>query len=353
VTDRAEKRRRVLDLLRRTGSERLVLTGVGALAWYLDGARSFVQLSAERGVLAVVVGPDGDTVVTPNNEVERMVAEELPDDVVLRVRPWWEPLLGPDLAPGAPGVLHEDDPVAAEGLRAARATLLPGEQDRYRLLGRDTAEAMTATALLLRPDTPEREAAAMLARELVARGADPTVLLVSGEPRRAFRHPLPTAAPLGERAMLVVCARRHGLIANATRWVCFTPPSVEQQDADQRIRAVETAFLAATRPGATLGEVLAAGTAAYAEHGFAADEWTRHHQGGPTGYAGRDPVATPGSPLPVVAGQAFAWNPSGPGVKSEDTVLLGADGLEVLTADGVWPTAPDALGLLRPDVLVR
>jgi Xaa-Pro aminopeptidase len=178
-------------------------------------------------------------------------------------------------------------------------------------------------------------------------------VLVSGEPRRAFRHPLPTAGPLGEWVMLVVCARRHGLIANATRWVRFTPPSSEQQDADRRIRAVETAFLGATRPGTTLGEVLAAGTAAYAEHGFAADEWTRHHQGGPTGYAGRDPVATPGSPLPVVTGQAFAWNPSGPGVKSEDTVLLGPGGLEVLTADGVWPTSPDPLGLPRPDVLLR
>ena len=40
-------------------------------------------------------------------------------------------------------------------------------------------------------------------------------------------------------------------------------------------------------------------------------------------------------------------------MKTEDTVLLGDGGLEVLTADGDWPTTPDRRGLPRPDVLVR
>ncbi|SFN91768.1 Metallopeptidase family M24 [Geodermatophilus obscurus] len=351
--DRAQKRERVLDLLHTTGRERLVLSGVGTLSWYLDGARAAVRLSAERGVVAVVVAPDGDTVVVPANEVDRLRAEELPGDVAVRVTDWWAPLLGTDLAPGTPGVLHEDEPAAAEGLRAARAALLPGERARYRSLGRDTAEALTATALTLQPGTTERQAAARLGGELMARGADPVVVLVAGEERLAFRHALPTAGPLGRQVMLVVCARRHGLIANATRWVSFAPLDPVQADAVARIRAVETTFLSATQPGRTLGEVFADGVRAYGEQGFAVDEWTRHHQGGPTGYAGRDPVATPDSRVPVVAGQAFAWNPSAPGVKAEDTVLLGDGGPAVLTSDGVWPTTPDDLGLPRPDVLVR
>ncbi len=353
AADRAGKRQRVLDLLHGSGHERLVLTGVGTLSWYLDGARPAVRLSAERGVLAVVVDPDGDTVVVPTNEVDRLVAEELPDDVAVRVTDWWEPLLGPDLAPGAPGVLHEDEPAAAEGLRAARAALFPGERARYRSLGRDTAEALTATALTLQPGTTERQAAARLGGELIARGADPVVVLVAGEERLAFRHALPTTGVLGRRVMLVACARRSGLIANATRWVSFAPLGPAGTDAVSRIRAVETAFLSATRPGSTLGEVFTAGVRAYGEQGFDSDEWTRHHQGGPTGYAGRDPVATPDSAVPIVQWQAFAWNPSAPGVKTEDTVLLGDGGLEVLTADDVWPTTPDRLGLPRPDVLVR
>ncbi|MBM7807910.1 hypothetical protein JOD57_003747 [Geodermatophilus bullaregiensis] len=351
--DREAKRERVLDLLRSSGHERLVLTGVGTLAWYLDGARPAVRLSAERGVVAVVVDRDGDTVVVPANEVDRLRAEELPGDVAVRVTDWWAPLLGPDLAPGTPGVLHEDEAAAAEGLRAARASLLPGERARYRSLGRDTAEALTATALTLQPATSERQAGARVGAELMARGIDPVVVLVAGEERLGFRHALPTTGPLGRRAVLVVCARRHGLIANATRWVSFVPLDPAGLEAVARIRAVETAFLSATRPGRTLGEVFADGVRAYGEHGFAPDEWTRHHQGGPTGYAGRDPVATPDSAVPVVPWQAFAWNPSAPGAKTEDTVLLEPDGPAVLTADGVWPTTPDDLGLPRPDVLVR
>jgi hypothetical protein len=71
--DRAVKRERALAVVRRAGRERLVLTSVGALAWYLDGARPAVRLSAERGVIAVVVSPHGDVVLAPNNEAERVL----------------------------------------------------------------------------------------------------------------------------------------------------------------------------------------------------------------------------------------------------------------------------------------
>ena len=50
--------------------------------------------------------------------------------------------------------------------------------------------------------------------------------------------------------------------------------------------------------------------------------------------------------------QAFAWNPSVPGLKSEDTVLAGAALPEVLTVDPHWPTE-DVAGLRRPLLLER
>jgi Xaa-Pro aminopeptidase len=99
----------------------------------------------------------------------------------------------------------------------------------------------------------------------------------------------------------------------------------------QRIRAVERAYLDATVPGASLADILRTGSAAYAEQGFDADEWTRHHQGGAAGYAGRDPRATPEATDVVQLWQAFAWNPTAPGVKVEDTVVVTPDGVEVLT----------------------
>ena len=62
-----------------------------------------------------------------------------------------------------------------------------------------------------------------------------------------------------------------------------------------------------------------------------------HHQGGPAAYEPRESLATPGNAQVVLEGQAYAWNPSITGVKSEDTILVGATGNEVLTAISGWP----------------
>ena len=117
------------------------------------------------------------------------------------------------------------------------------------------------------------------------------------------------------------------------------------------VTAVDAAFINATRPGAVAGEIFRAGVAAYAAHGYR-EEWTRLHQGGATGYTGRDYRATPDSPHIVRDRQAFAWNPSIAGTKSEDTVLITEAGAEALT---VTPDLPHLAvgGLARPDILVR
>ncbi len=316
----------------------LLLTSHEALAWYLDGVRTHVSLAGPP-VLAVRAAADGDTLYVADNEADRLIAEELlPLDAERVVRvPWQMP---PAVAAAAAGPAIAE-PDVAEALRAARANLLPGEAERYRALGRETAQALTEVARVLTPAATERDAAADLAGALAGRGIDPLVILVAGRERLAHRHPLPTTGPLGDRAMLVVCGRRHGLIANATRWVGRPGPD------DERILVVEAAFLAATRPGAHLDEVFAAGCAGYATAGFAPDEWRHHHQGGPTGYAGRDPRATNQTRDAVAPGHAFAWNPSAPGAKVEDTVLVTPRGIEVLTVDPRWP-AIDHAGLARP-----
>jgi hypothetical protein len=150
--------------------------------------------------------------------------------------------------------------------------------------------------------------------------------------------------------MLVVGARRHGLFANLTRWIAFGHDALAGIDA--RLREVEADVLAASEPGRALSDVLADLAAAYPRHGFPSDVWLGHHQGGPTGYVGRDPRATPSARDLVVAGQAFAWNPSVPGAKVEDTVVIdGPARIQVLTTDPAWP-AVSVRGLPRPTTLV-
>lgn len=342
--DRAAKRQRVLDILDARGRDALLLTSHTALTWYLDGSRMHVSLAGDP-VAALLVDRAGDHLITFNNEAERLSAEELPSGVEFHTVPWHGQLAD------AAGKLTLSEPLAeksvAAELRAARQPMLPGESARYAELCADTARAMTDAISGATPDTTEFEVTAALAARIVAAGAEPLVLLCSGSSRSAFRHPLATHAPLGRRAMAVVCARRHGLVANLTRWVRFDAGTPKERDAEARIAAVEADIFTATVPGARLSGIFGEIQAAYARHGFGADQWTRHHQGGPAGYAGRDPRATAATDDVVAPNQAFTWNPSGPGVKIEDTVQLTAAGTSVLTLDPAWPAA-DINGLPRP-----
>lgn len=165
--------------------------------------------------------------------------------------------------------------------------------------------------------------------------------------------------------MLVTCARRYGLIAAATRIVHFGPLSDDLRRRHLAVVNVDAAVIGASRPGVTMGSLYALLADAYAAQGFAGEELL-HHQGGAIGYANREYLALPDSQETVHAPQAFAWNPSISGTKSEDTYLItdggGAPGAEpappecLTRGDGAWPVisvcAPGT-ALSRPDILVR
>ena len=131
--------------------------------------------------------------------------------------------------------------------------------------------------------------------------------------------------------MLVACAERGGLFANLTRMVYFDEPDPEtvgrQEACEEILRRMREE---ATRPGRTLAQAFEDCRRFYAEVGFP-EGWRDHHQGGMTGYASREVIATPGTQYEIGEGQAFAWNPSLQGAKAEETFVLGAGGPEVLT----------------------
>jgi antitoxin VapB len=130
----------------------------------------------------------------------------------------------------------------------------------------------------------------------------------------------------------------------------------ELEDRLQSLAHIDAAINLSTNPGRTLGELFFILQRAYEEQGYK-DEWRKHHQGGPTGYLNREVIAYPGSDIKVRNQQAFAWNPSIPGAKSEDTVLCTNEGIEVLTACSEdWPTVVGQFNgqeLARASILVK
>jgi antitoxin VapB len=182
------------------------------------------------------------------------------------------------------------------------------------------------------------------------------VLLIAVDERiDRYRHPIPTTKKLKRRAMLVLCARQHGLIVSLTRLVHFGKLSAELKRRHRAVCTVDAVLMSNTRIGTPIREVFRRGVAVYTQHGFT-DEWQLHHQGGPCGYEPRDYLGSPKAAGVVLENQAFAWNPSIAGTKSEDTVLATTKGPQIITESSDWPMVRiDWQGetLLRPDILVR
>ncbi|KRE52514.1 Xaa-Pro peptidase family protein [Phycicoccus sp. Soil748] len=347
------------DVASAAGVRTLVLRDPATLAWLLE-SRVHVPLTLDSACLDVVVDTEGatprPTVVTNAIEAPRLRDTELGDlPVEWQVVPWWEPR---DAALPSGDGTGSDRPTpgsvdVAPAVTGLRRTLSPRQRSLLAEVGRDAAAAATRTAARLTPGTTEYAAAGLFAAELMAAGMDPVVLMVGGGARPGpHRHPLPTLEVLGSRAMLVCCARRHGLVASVTRIVSFGPLGTEAQDAYARLLAVEQAFLDASRPGRRLGDAFAEGVAAYAHHGFDPEEWHRHHQGGLSGFQPREFPAHRGSDLGLTDGSVVAWNPSAAGLKVEDTAVVGTSGPQALVHDPAWPSL-EVGGRLRPDVLVR
>ncbi|HZB35576.1 MAG TPA: M24 family metallopeptidase [Gaiellaceae bacterium] len=217
-------------------------------------------------------------------------------------------------------------------LERLRLELGAEELDRYRVAGAELGQAMVETVATLTSADTELAAAGRLSANARARGFTVPVLLVAGDERQgAHRHPLPTRATLGAHALLAITAEREGLHVSLTRIVSFGPPPGELRRLVEAAASVDVAMLTASRPGVTTGEVLEAAAREYEAQGFP-EEWRRHHQGGITGYRGREVFAVPGEATPLPDGCAVAWNPSiTGGGKSEDTALVTEARVEVIT----------------------
>lgn len=220
-----------------------------------------------------------------------------------------------------------------------RWQLTPAEIERYRESGQRASRAVESAAMSVRPGMSEQAISGLLDEHVRGQGLVPLVNLVAADERIfRFRHPIPTARKLERYVMLVTCAAYRGLISNLTRFVHFGEPPAELKRRQQAVADVDAAAILATRTGRSLGDVFVEIQQAYRQAEFA-DEWKLHHQGGSTGYAPREVVARPGEPTVILENQAFAWNPSITGAKSEDTLLCMPQGHELLTSHShLWPT---------------
>jgi Xaa-Pro aminopeptidase len=343
MSEQTVKLERIQGMLDRQGLDALLLRKEANFAWATCGATSHVNVADSHGAASLLYTPHGRYIITDNIEAPRLQEEEhlLEDGWEMRAARWYEAdgvatELTQGMQVGADGAFPGAKDVEGE-MKSLRSTLLPEELERFRQLGQLCAQAIDSAILSIRPGLTENVIAGMLAREAWMRGVEPIVNLVGTDERVAkYRHPLPTGKKLENYAMLVLCGRKWGLVASITRSIYFGRMPEELKNKSRALAQVDAHFIAATRPGAKLYEILQEGISCYQLYGFV-DEWKSHHQGGLTGYAPREVFATPESEEVVSVGQAYAWNPSIVGTKSEDTILVGETENEILTAIPRWP----------------
>ncbi|MBI2914483.1 MAG: M24 family metallopeptidase [Firmicutes bacterium] len=357
-----DKRARVTRLLDEKKLDAVLVSSRANFAWLTCGGDDRVAANTECGVATIIASRDSLKVFTTNIEAQRLMDEELGGEGFEVVAVPWHEDRGDHLRRLVEGLkLGADVPfpgaldVGAD-LGRLRRSLLPAEVARYREVGRSAAQALESACLGVRPGLTEFDAAAKLDAELLKRGLVPNVTLVASDERiRLYRHPIPTVKAIERYVMLVTCAYRWGLVAAATRIVSFgkLPPELRMKH-DAVVR-VDASMMAATLPGRPAASVFERAVRAYEEVGFP-EEWRLHHQGGATGYANREYVATPACKETIADRQAFAWNPSITGTKSEDTIVLNEGRPEVITCGSQdWPlvdVSVDGTVIRRPDILV-
>ncbi|HUV92702.1 MAG TPA: M24 family metallopeptidase [Anaerolineales bacterium] len=345
-----EKRGRLQTFLDQHNLDAIYLSQVANFAWLTAGLEPVVMLNSDRAEAGLLVTRSKDYVICNSIEYPRLRDEDHLEELgyEFRVTPWYNGVprfddLVKDLRWASDWPLLDAPDLSMEFSRL-RFQLTPQEVKRYRWVGYHTGQAIERAARAVRPGMSEGQIAGLIAAQALDQGITPVLLLVGVDERiHRYRHPIPTQKQLKRYAMLVICGRRWGLVASATRFVYFGSLPAELEQKQKACAYVDATFNAATTVGSQISDIFQRAIVAYDQVGFPG-EWQKHNQGGAAGYLTREYDGTPTCDEIVLADQGFAWNPSITGIKSEDTMIVNDTGCEFITVTGDWPSLHVELG---------
>lgn len=347
----------------------VLLNSQANFAWLSGGKSNFINLSVESGSCFLFVRRDGKKFVLANNiEMPRILSEEiLSADFEPVEYSWQEEKYNPELIyEKAKSLLENGETVASDLvfhkeiksvenlISRCRYELTNAEIVRFRHLGKDAGIALGNVIKIINQGETEVEIARKTQNELAKFNINSVVTLVAADERiEKYRHPIPTQNVWKKILLIVVCAKREGLIASLSRIVCVGEIPEELKRKTEACSYIFAKILSETKQGKTGAELYKVAADAYAEKGFT-DEINKHHQGGASGYKSRDWVIHPQSKETVFQNQAFAFNPSITGTKTEETALLINGKIEIITETPDFPQISVEINgneYLSPDIL--
>jgi Xaa-Pro aminopeptidase len=358
------KHQRVRDFLDTTGNDAVVLGRADSVAWFTSGGDLGLDLGTEAASVLLYINRGSRAVITDNVQCARVFEEELAGlGFQLKERPWYEDpgrvlaelshnkRIASDMGQTSSPWPREGDP-----LRALRLPLTDLERQRFRELGRTLTLAVEATCRNFVRGEKEADIAGHLAHRLIREGVVPVDLRVASDDRLArFRQPIFKAAPIDKRVTITATGRRHGLCATVSRTVSFGPVDEEYRCCHGLAAMIDATCIYFSRHGETVGEVVRRAKRIYEKFNHP-HEWSLDYLGFLTGYAPREALLLPDSPLVLIHGMPLCWSPSVGAARSSDTLVVDRRGYDLVTSAQNWPqidVAVKGFVIPRPGILER
>ncbi len=333
---------RIRNWMEKHGYDGVILGRRDNYAWVGGGAKNHVLSSTENGVAYYVISREQVQLIADSSDLPRMRKEQNPLGAEAILVPWYESMekyirqlirgkrYGSDT-----GIANTEN--VQEELIELRMRLSEEELERYQEIGQLCAQIVESVCREAAPGDTEEETACRLKCRCLKHGISPDCVLVGADERILdYRHPMPTDKKIEKSLMVVLGGEKYGLNISITRMVYFSPVPEEIRSRYEKTRYIFACMQRMMKDNMTYAEYFGKVRKLYEEAGYR-EEWTMHHQGGPTGYGCREYVALPAIEKRIRTGQAYAWNPTIQGTKCEETTYLKEDRTLTFTRTKEWP----------------
>jgi Xaa-Pro dipeptidase len=328
-------------------------------AWLTLGGDN-TRRGTSRTSAALFITPEARLVLCNNVDSGQLFDRELTGlGFQLKERPWTEDIqvLCQDLCRGraftddvSPGQSTNND------LADFRVSLAEEDRQRLRSLAADLTYCVEATARTCSRGETEAEIAGQLAHRLLKREIVPVSLQVMADGQgRRYRHWAFGHDSVERFVVLSATGRQHGLHAAVTRTVCFNSPPRELLDWHQHASLVQATGMSFSHAGWSFDEIWSRVLRIYEKFGHP-EEWRAAEQAELIGYSTSEHLIVPRSQRQLAAGTAVHWHPSVRSAAVGDTILVGEQRFELLTASDNWPMLGVVVKnqpLPRPAILCR
>ncbi|MCS7233805.1 MAG: M24 family metallopeptidase [Synergistetes bacterium] len=357
------KLERVRRFLRENNLSAMLIKKQPNFSWITAGGVNFVGMTTETGVTSVLVTEKEAFVIANRIESKRMREEEVGEIGFEVLEYEWYEDKEMEIVKKITGNRNIgcDIPLSetqfVEGtFKKLRYELTEEEIERYKYLGEKLSKIVEEVLMYeVKPGQTEIEVAGEISAKLWKEGIEPTAFMISSDDRvRNYRHPISKNKRIEKLLMASVNARYKGLYTTITRMAYFGEPPAALKKQYQDNVEIECIMIAKTRIGEEMRVPVLSAIEEYEKRGYK-DEWKLHHQGGAMGYYPREIRVTPSTAEKILKNQAFCWNPSISGTKSEDGFIVTEKGPIMITKPVIFPKLSievEGITLIKPDMLI-